>query len=96
VIHLLSNLQAANFDNKLLSNSRRHQLLQSDNLTSGDYDQSDRGNNLQMCGGLNGKVGDRVILPVPYLPQKTLFPHGALGASDRAVLPLSTLELRQQ
>ncbi|MEH1962135.1 MAG: hypothetical protein V7L05_20100 [Nostoc sp.] len=60
MIHLLSNLQAANFDNKLLSNSRRHQLLQSDNLTFGDYDQSDgcanakgeRGNNLQTCGDL--------------------------------------------
>ncbi|WP_461947651.1 hypothetical protein [Nostoc sp.] len=43
-----------------MSNSRRHQLLQSDNLTFGDYDQSDgcanakgeRGNNLQTCGDL--------------------------------------------
>jgi hypothetical protein len=49
-----------------------------------------------MCGDLNGTVGDRAILPVPYPPQKTLFPHGALGEGDRAVLPLSTLEFRQQ
>ncbi|MCC5625715.1 hypothetical protein [Nostoc sp. CHAB 5715] len=66
-----------------MSNSRRHQLLQSDNLTSGDYAQSDgcanakgeHDNIPQMCDGLNDIVCDRLRRGVsPSRNSESAFP----------------------
>ena len=46
-----------------------------------------------VCDRLRRGVAHRAILPVPYLLQKLLSPHGTLDAGDRAVLPLSTLDV---
>jgi hypothetical protein len=64
--------------------------------TGDDYAQSDRGNNPQTCGDLNGKVGDHAILPVPYLPQKTPAPLSSPGVGDRFVPAQLILKLQQQ
>ncbi|MCC5601587.1 hypothetical protein [Nostoc favosum] len=39
--------------------------------------------NSTVCDRLRRGVAHRAILPVPYPPQKTLFPHGALGEGGK-------------
>ncbi|MBN3879139.1 MAG: hypothetical protein HWQ42_23050 [Nostoc sp. JL23] len=79
-----------------MSNFRKHQLRQSNNLIVADYAQSDRGSIPQMFYAWSDKAACPSILSALSLPQKTPVPHGALGKEDRAVFPLSTLELQQQ
>lgn len=61
-----------------------------------EQEQSDRGSILQRFYAWSDKVVCPSIPSTPSLPQKMLFPPSALSEGDRAVLPLSTLELQQQ
>ncbi|WP_226889820.1 hypothetical protein [Nostoc sp. MG11] len=84
------------FDNQWLSNFRKHQLRQSNNLIVANYAQSDRGNNLQMFYAWSDKAVCPSIPSALSPPQKTPVPLSSPGVGDRSVLPLSTLELQQQ
>jgi hypothetical protein len=96
VIHWLSNSHLSHFDNQWLSNFRKHQLRQSNNLIVADYAQSDRGNIPQMFYAWSDKAACPSIPSALSLPQKTPVPHAALGEGDRAVPAQLTLELQQQ